>query len=429
MIFDADGLSIAFGHFSGSDLKGDFQGELSFLRSKGLTVTYQVLKPDFFVISTGDPSLESYFRYHVGPSGVTGFYVMWKPNGSSNGKRLATLMSDLFRAAALGQLRAPPTPTPLDDAAARPPSTEGRQGGGDNQPQRDAQEESSGSGFVVSASGHVLTNSHVVEGCKTISVTSPGGSPTAARIVAQDRTNDLALLQTSEHPTELPAFRAGVKVGESIAVYGFPLSGILATTGNFTVGNVTATAGLGDDSRMLQISSPVQPGNSGGPLLDQAGNIVGVVVAKLNALKLAAITQDVTQNVNFAIKAAVAQSFLETNGISIATPPSAEHLAPEDLAAKAKAISTFIHCNAPTSIQEANTGPSQGSCSGKLVRNDGHVLIRDGRESICTFRDGDEQEILATCSEGNYCEVTGLIDLCKDSGECVEVTKITNVSR
>ncbi len=107
--FDAEGLSIAFGHFSGSNLKRDFQGELSLLRSKGLTVTYQVLKPDFFVISTGDTSLESYFRYHVGPGGVTGFHVMWKPDGTANGKRLATLMSDLFRAAAYGQLREPPT--------------------------------------------------------------------------------------------------------------------------------------------------------------------------------------------------------------------------------------------------------------------------------------------------------------------------------
>ncbi|MGI8568125.1 MAG: S1 family peptidase, partial [Methylocella sp.] len=69
-----------------------------------------------------------------------------------------------------------------------------------------------------------------------------------------------------------------------VAAFGFPLAGLLATSGNFTLGNVTAVAGLGDDTRILQISAPVQPGSSGGPLLDYSGNVVGVVEGKLNAI-------------------------------------------------------------------------------------------------------------------------------------------------
>jgi serine protease Do len=94
-------------------------------------------------------------------------------------------------------------------------------------------------------------------------------------------------------------------VGESIFVYGFPLTGLLSSSGNFTVGTITSIAGLGDDSRIMQISAPVQPGNSGGPLLDRSGNVVGIIVSKLNALRLAQVTQDMAQNINFAIKASI----------------------------------------------------------------------------------------------------------------------------
>jgi serine protease Do len=81
--------------------------------------------------------------------------------------------------------------------------------------------------------------------------------------------------------------------------FGYPHADILASSGNFTQGNVTALAGMGDDSRYLQISTPVQAGNSGGPLLDQSDNLVGIVTSNLNALKMAQANGDLPQNVNF----------------------------------------------------------------------------------------------------------------------------------
>ena len=93
--------------------------------------------------------------------------------------------------------------------------------------------------------------------------------------------------------------------GEQIVIYGFPLAGALASTGNLATGIVSALAGLGDDTSKLQISAPIQPGNSGGPVLDQSGHVIGVVVSKLNAIKAASITGDIPQNVNFAIKTGV----------------------------------------------------------------------------------------------------------------------------
>ena len=144
----------------------------------------------------------------------------------------------------------------------------------------------SGSGYIVTADGHLITNAHVVEGCGSVTV-SVGTDRVQARIIARDAINDLVLLASDLKPKSVAVLRTGVRLGEGIAVFGFPLHGLLATSGNFTLGNVTAVAGIGDDTRMVQISAPVQPGNSGGPLLDQAGNVVGTVVAKINAIKLA----------------------------------------------------------------------------------------------------------------------------------------------
>ncbi|MGA3343070.1 MAG: serine protease [Methylocella sp.] len=118
----------------------------------------------------------------------------------------------------------------------------------------------------------------------------------------------------------------------------------LATSGNFTQGSVTALAGMGDDSRYLQISTPVQAGNSGGPLLDQKGNLVGIVTSKLNALKMAQASGDLPQNVNFALKASIIASFLDINGIKYTPGSATSALKPEELADQAKAMSVFILC-------------------------------------------------------------------------------------
>jgi S1-C subfamily serine protease len=100
-----------------------------------------------------------------------------------------------------------------------------------------------------------------------------------------------------------------------VVVPGYRLQGILAQSLNVTTGIVSALAGLRDDRWRLQISAPSQPGNSGGPVLDGAGQVFGVAVGKLNALRAAMVTGDIAQNVNFAIKGALAQSFLDINGV------------------------------------------------------------------------------------------------------------------
>ncbi len=204
---------------------------------------------------------------------------------------------------------------------------------------------SSGTGFFVTADGAAVTNAHVVEDCHVIRVTSDQGDTATARVAARDGRNDLALLTTGLSARKPAAFRTSIRLGEPVEAFGYPLTQVLAKSGNFTLGNVSALVGLSDDSRYLQISAPVQPGNSGGPLLDQNGNLVGVVSAKLNALRtMVATNGDIPQNVNFAIRASIVASFLEANGIAYASGAAVQPMQPADLADQAKAVSVFIEC-------------------------------------------------------------------------------------
>jgi hypothetical protein len=168
-----------------------------------------------------------------------------------------------------------------------------------------------GSGFAVSDATHIVTNAHVAEGCRSLRVLL-GNRAEPARLLATDAQADLALLQANLAMPRL-ALRAApaVRLGESVVAFGFPLAGSLSLEGNLTTGNVSALAGLRDDPVYLQVTAPVQPGNSGGPLLDEGGNVIGVITAKLDAVSIARRTGDIPQNVNFAVKAGVLEGFLQ----------------------------------------------------------------------------------------------------------------------
>jgi TPR repeat protein len=204
----------------------------------------------------------------------------------------------------------------------------------------------SGTGFVVSQSGAVLTNNHVVTQCREIRARHGTNALGVLSLVAADTQNDLALLKLPARFPDAAVFREerGVRQGDSVIVYGFPLAGGLAAQGNLTTGTISALAGIGNDSRILQVSAPVQPGNSGGPLLDAGGNVLGIIMGQLNALKVAAVVGTLPQNVNFAIKASVARTFLDSNAIDYRTTAATPDLKVADVGDRAKKFTLFIEC-------------------------------------------------------------------------------------
>jgi S1-C subfamily serine protease len=200
---------------------------------------------------------------------------------------------------------------------------------------------SSGTGFLVSANGEFLTNSHVVSGCASISIDG-----VAATVVAEDPVFDLALLRVTPVPEGPPAqfSEKPARLNSDVTVIGYPLLGILGGI-NVTRGSVTSLKGLSGDGVQMQISAPVQPGNSGGPVMNAAGQVVGVVVSKLDAQLVADAIGDIPQNINFAIRAEIAKLFLYQNGVEPIEAAEAAALPPEDLAEVAQGFTRLITCD------------------------------------------------------------------------------------
>ena len=244
---------------------------------------------------------------------------------------------------------------------------------------------SSGSGFVV-APGRALTNHHVIDGCQRVSFRTPQGQIVQARVLASDPRRDLALLGYEGDAGPALRFREGPAVvrGEAVVTYGFPLSGVLSSGPTLTTGDISALAGLRDNPVHFQISAPVQPGNSGGPLLDAQANVVGVVVSKLNAMRIAQMTGgDIPQNVNFAIKGVEARQFLRDAG---SMPTMAQSTGPDMRAAAvgevAHASTLFIQCYgtgarpAPATASATPGGQPADDPSFRLV-NRGQVAVAE----------------------------------------------------
>ena len=203
----------------------------------------------------------------------------------------------------------------------------------------------SGTGFFINKSGYILTAYHVIEDCRVLR-RRRGETVEELALIAKDPRNDLAVLKQATNHTAPASFRGAgsARPGESVVVVGFPYYRALSSQAIVTTGTISSVSSLGDDTRFLQITAPVQSGNSGGPLLDQSGNVVGVVLSKLDALKVAELTGDIPQNVNFAIKSSVAETFLQSHGIQYLAKPSSTTIEPADIWEQARDFIVIVEC-------------------------------------------------------------------------------------
>jgi TPR repeat protein len=170
----------------------------------------------------------------------------------------------------------------------------------------------SGTGFFISEDGFLVTNEHVARSAAQIRLVTSAGL-ISAKVVKVDAANDLALLKAEGRFAALPvAASRGVKLGGTVATVGFPNIGLQGFAPKLAKGEIASLSGAGDDARYFQISVPVQPGNSGGALVDERGNVVGVVSAKLNASAALRSSGALPENVNYAVKSSYLLSFLES---------------------------------------------------------------------------------------------------------------------
>ncbi|WFU06267.1 trypsin-like peptidase domain-containing protein (plasmid) [Rhizobium sp. CB3171] len=215
----------------------------------------------------------------------------------------------------------------------------------------------SGTGFAVTSDGWVLTNAHVIEGCTRIEVKGKGDA-TDPRV---DANNDLALIKIAAPEPSKPIIfrRAPTRLGEDLVAMGYPLATLLADSVKVTTGNVNALAGLRNDTRYIQISTPIQPGNSGGPVVDRDGFLMGITSATLS--KETADQIGITaQNVNFAIRASVADLFMQSQSIEGQSGDRAADQQPistADLAEKLSPSVFQILCYGKPEVQAAPKPP------------------------------------------------------------------------
>jgi serine protease Do len=224
----------------------------------------------------------------------------------------------------------------------------------------------SGSGFFISKLGHVLTNQHVVDDCKKVTVGDDTRKQVTANVLETDRRNDLALLKISSMKMASAETRSlirklginlvplasdgllrseGVELGEDVLVAGYPYGEIFSNSIKVTKGIVSANRGLGDDTGQFQIDAAVQPGNSGGPIYDGNGNIVGVVVSQLNKMKFAKEIGSMPENVNFGIKASTVRQFLTASGLTTKWSKRSKGISTKELAKIAKNQTVMVVCH------------------------------------------------------------------------------------
>jgi serine protease Do len=180
-----------------------------------------------------------------------------------------------------------------------------------------------GSGFVISPDGYVLTCAHVVTGVHEATIWVEGVRY-PCRVLNSDTNLDLALLKVDgDHPPFHPLPLESGKdysLGENVYTMGFPLVDVLGTSPRLNNGLISAKVGMNDDTNFVQVSVPIQPGNSGGPLLTADGQVIGVVSSTLNPMGILMRTGNaLPQNVNFAIKLASVRKFLEASQIAVST--------------------------------------------------------------------------------------------------------------
>jgi len=170
---------------------------------------------------------------------------------------------------------------------------------------------SSGTGFFISDQGHFLTNFHVIQDSKKVTVLIDG-EEVSARLLKKDVSGDVALLKIEKRtlPVNVGSTRE-VSRGDEVFTLGYPLLSLQGQEQKASFGRVNALSGIKDDIHFMQIDVPIQPGNSGGPLFNSRGEVIGIVTATLDVFVALRLRRALPQNVNYTVKSDYVLPMLE----------------------------------------------------------------------------------------------------------------------
>jgi S1-C subfamily serine protease len=211
---------------------------------------------------------------------------------------------------------------------------------------------SSGTGFFVSRKGHIITNHHVIDGCNTVKL-NLNGQDIVGKVLAVDKANDLAIVKADVKPSRAYSIsNEDVQLLEDIIIAGYPLGKKVSSAIKTSKGSVTALAGFGDNYSEFQTDAALNKGNSGGPMMNQKGNVVGVAVAAYGKKKG-------VESFNFGIKSSTLKTFANSNGLNFITPNNRD-LSNKDLGQLITSATIYLECHMTVAkvkimIAEANS--------------------------------------------------------------------------
>ena len=283
-----------------------------------------------------------------------------------------------------------------------------------------------GTGFLFSSSDYVITSYHVVHGAKSIRVRLINGERIDATVALKDTNNDIAILKLSQSPTSRQNIitlgdSSSVKTGDRVFTYGFPLVELLGyAEPRYSEGYINSLSGISNDPRLFQVSIPIQPGNSGGPVFNEKGELIAIATSSIDVDKTKKIFGSAPQNVNFAIKSSYVESILPALPNAFIRDKGIVVVPAEEVGFKERVKSDIVLVEAvpefkPT-VVKSDTGKSPGSKT-----NDDRCIAWSvgarGRECSENQRDGLPGEGLCVPhAYNNYNEMGWDYNFCTQNG-------------
>jgi S1-C subfamily serine protease len=274
-----------------------------------------------------------------------------------------------------------------------------------------------GSCFFVSPDGIAVTNRHVVAGAKKIVVIDASNEKHAATVLRTSADADLVALDVpdaTKHAAVPIETSVGLKLGQAIFTIGFPYATRLGFDPKYSDGAVGGLKGLGDD-RLLQVTIPIQPGNSGGPVATDSGVVVGVVVAKLNELAMLKDTGTLPQNVNFAIKSSELAALLR--GVNLATAKKTSSRA--DAIARVQAASCQVIAFESDDVPSGSGGDGDAGQPRTTARGDDNDVERSDEGASSSSEPLSKQQVAAGVSA-----LQDKLTACKDAEDDTDITAV-----